>query len=270
MRIWVADGVEGLMLKTGGECRRIGPPGGALCAVGDRVYCAGEKRCVCVGKNTCQTLFDFALPPGVCALAAAGGSLCALSADADSVTAFSPDTGEILFCAPAGSYPRSLRSDPRGRCLAAACGAAGEILVLDGELRCLARCRVPGVAVDVCFLPRGLAALCAVEDGELSASLLRISVRGVVETLCVWPGVPSALCPLPDGGCLAGSYGEILRLRPDGRLAGRLPCPCPIRIKGTPGGPLICDPWQGRVLRPDGQTAYRGPDPEDALAEGPL
>lgn len=199
-------------------------------------------------------------------MAAAGGSVCALSSEADSVTAFAPDTGQILCCAPAGNYPRSLRADPGGRYLAAACGAAGEILILDGELRPLERYRVPGVAVDACFLHRGLAALCAVEDGDMRACLLRISPRGVTETVYAWAALPSALCAVP-GGYLAGSYGEILRLRPDGRLTGRMPSPCPVRIVGTPAGPLICDPWQGRVLLPNGQTAYRGIDPADALAE---
>lgn len=265
MRIWVADGEKGLMCVSGGACRRVGPPGRALCAAGGRVYCAGESRCACVQRSTGGFLFDFAVPPGVCAMAAAGNSLCVLSADADSVTAFSPDAGSILFCAPAGNYPRSLRADPGGRYLAAACGAAGEIRVLDGELRLLARYRVPGVAVDACFLPRGLAALCAVEDGEVSARLIRISPRGVMETVYAWPAVPCALCAGP-GGYWAGGFGEILRLRPDGRLTGRLPCPCPVRIAGTHDGPLICDPWQGRVFLPDGRTVYRGPDPADALA----
>ena len=265
MRIWVADGERGLIGVQGAECRLLGAPGRALCALGGRIYCAGRETCACYEAATGRLLFDFSLPPGVCALAAAGDSVCALSADADSVTAFSGEAGMIRFCAPAGNYPRSLRASPGGRLLAVAGGAAGEALVMDAQLRCLARYRLPGAVIDVCFLPRGMGALCAVGDGELSARLLRISPRGVTEELCACPLVPSSLCALPDGRWLVGCHGEAALLRPDGRVMLRLPCPYPARMALARSEPLICDPCQGRVFFLSGRTAYRGASPEDAL-----
>ena len=112
MQIWVADGERGLMRGQHGIYRRVGAPGRALCAAAGKIFCAGEKRCVCYDRETAEPLFDFAVPPEVCALAAMGDSVYALSADADSVTAFSADTGEARFCAPAGNYPRALRASP--------------------------------------------------------------------------------------------------------------------------------------------------------------
>lgn len=266
MQIWVADGERGLMLGQNGKYRRVGAPGRALCAAAGRIYCAGEKRCVCYDRATAALLFDFSVPPGVCDLAAMGDCVYALSADADSVTSFRADTGEACFCAPAGNYPRALRVSPRGNCLAVAGGAAGEILLLDGCLRLAARHRVPGTAVDVCFLPRGMAALCAVGDGELSAHLMRISPRGVLEEAFAAPLVPSALCALGAGRCLVGCHGEVAAVRGDGRVAFRLPCPYPARLCAGSGEALIVDPWQGTVLRLTGERVYQGGEPMNVLA----
>lgn len=266
MQIWVADGERGLMRGQHGIYRRVGAPGRALCAAAGKIYCAGEKRCVCYDRETAEPLFDFAVPPEVCALAAMGDGVYALSADADSVTAFSADTGEARFCAPAGNYPRALRASPRGNCLAVAGGAAGEILLLDGCLRPVGRHRVPGTAVDVCFLPRGMAALCAVGDGELSARLMRISPRGVAEEWFAASWVPCALCPLESGRCLVGGHGGVTAVRGDGRAAFRLPCPYPAKLDAGRGAPLIVDPWQGAVFCLTGERIYQGGEPLDVLA----
>ena len=65
-----------------------------------------------------EALFDFPVPPGVCALRLFRGMICALSTEADSVSAYDPDTGQMLYAAPAGTYPRDLCAG--GRWLAAA------------------------------------------------------------------------------------------------------------------------------------------------------
>lgn len=266
MRLWVADGERGLMRTEGGICRRVGPGGGALCAGWGRVYCAGEKRCVCYDRETGDALFDTAIPGGVCALALLGDWVCALSSDADSVTAFSALNGDVLFSAPAGMYPRGLCVSRQGRYLAVAGGAAGCVLLLDGGLNRLREYRLPGTVCGVCFLHRGLAALCAVERGEITARLMRVSFRGVTEEMASIPLVPSCLCGLPGGGCAAGCMGETRFFLPNKKTALRQCCPCPLCIQSSKWGPLICDGCLGTVSLPDGRVLYRGKTPQGAVA----
>ena len=106
VKMWVADAQMGLMLVTENGCRKIGPPGCALCARKGKIYCAGTGRCGCYDWKTEEMCFDFPLPGGVCALGLAGDKICALSSDADSISAFDGERGELLFSAPAGVYPR--------------------------------------------------------------------------------------------------------------------------------------------------------------------
>lgn len=265
MKTWVADAQRGLKLLEGNVCRHLGPPGCALCAGNGRIYCAGEARCGCFDRRTGNALFDFPLPGGVCALGAAGDKICALSSDADSISAFRAQNGELLFSAPAGVYPRDFSVSPCGRYLAVAGGAAGEILLYDDMLQCRLRCRIAGIACGVAFLPRALAALCAVGEGELSARLMLISPRGVAEEAFFCPLPPCALCALPGGQCLIGCHGAVYCLRPDGKIVPRLSCAYPARIRPGRGSALICDSWQGEILLPDGSCLYRGGEPADAL-----
>lgn len=265
MKIWVADGTRGLMRQSGGEWRRVGPPGNTVCPWGRQIYCSGQTRCVCLDQESGAERFDFPVPTGVCALAPLGRMICALSADADSLSAFCPHTGELLFSSPAGSYPRDLCVSPCGRYVAVAGGAAGEILLFDETLSCIQRRRVPGVACAVCFLPRALAALCAVGDGELSSRLLLISPRGVAEEAFACPDAPCALCALPGGQCLMGCHGTIFCFRADGKLFYRRPCAYPARIRPWQSSALICDAWQGVVKRLGGPVVYEGVEPLDVV-----
>lgn len=263
MPIWIADGEKGLMRADSGTCRLAGAPGAALCALDGTLFCAGRDLCLAYDSSG-QVLLEAPLPPGVCALAAFGNRICALSSEADSVIVFSGRTGAPLWAAPCGVCPRDLCVSPCGQYLAVAGGAAGEVLLLDTQLRCQAVFRVPGAACAVCFLPRGLAALCAVEDRELSARLFRVTPRGVTEEIFLFPAIPCALCALPDGGCLVGCHGQVTALRADGKVTRGLPCVYPARLRRSPKGPLICDSCGG-VYDLSGYCLYRGGEPLDAL-----
>ncbi len=261
--IFAADREAGLFRLDGG---RMGPGGQAVCAGFGRVYCAGPGECRCYSAGTGEMLGVFPVPTGVCAMACLGGMVYALSSDSDSVSAFHPETGQLLIAAPAGMYPRALCKSPCGRYLAVAGGAAGEILIFDGQLRPVGRRRVPGTACGVCFLPRGLCALCAVGDGEISSRLYCISPRGNVEERFAHPAPPCALCALPGGGCLVGCHGEIVCLRPDGKISFRLPCAYPAKFLQTGRETLLCDAWQGTVRTLNGRTLYQGREPCDLCA----
>lgn len=265
MALWVADGKRGVIRLGAGETKTLGPPGEALCVLNGRLFCAGCARCVCRGIRDGKALLDFPLPGGVCALCPLGGMVCALSSEADSLSAFSPETGQLLFTAPAGVYPRDLCLSPCGRYAAVAGGAAGEVLIFDGGLHCVRRHRLPGAPCAVCFLPRALAALCAVGDGELSARLMLISPRGVVEEVFACPQVPCSLCALSGGRYLVGCHGAVYHFRGDGQLTGRTPCAYPCRMRPLRQGGMICDACSGSVLSADGQPMYQGEEPWDAV-----
>ena len=264
MQLWAADGERGLMRAEDGFISRLGPPCGALCAGGGRIFCAEQHRCVCREQETGDALFDLPLPTGVCAMAVWDGTVCALSSDADSVTAFSALTGELKCCAPAGMYPRDLCVSRQGRFLAVAGGASGSVLLLDRDLRPLREYRLPGAVCGVCCLRRSLLALCAVERGEIETRLMRVSLRGAAEEVFASPLVPSCLCALPGNGCAVGCMGQVMVLSPRYKLLHVLPFPCPVRIRPTRLGPLICDPCRGEAALAGGPVLYRGQSPQDA------
>ena len=265
MRLWAADGEQGLMRAEAGSLCRLGPPCGALCFGWGRIFCAEQHRCVCRGQETGDVLFDLPLPTGVCAMTVWENQVCALSADADSVTAFSALTGELLCCAPAGMYPRDLCVSRQGRFLAVAGGASGSVLLLDRQLRPLREYRLPGTVCGVCCLRRSLLALCAVERTEIETRLLHVSLRGAAEEVFSSPLMPSCLCSLPGNGCAVGCMGQVMLLSSHYKPVRVLSCPCPVRVRPTRRGLLICDPCRGEAALADGQTLYRGPSPQDAV-----
>lgn len=262
MALWVADGALGLFRD--GEAL-WGQPCFALCRERHYCYAAGQQRCCCLHRTTGRPLFDFPLPGGVCAMACFGGHLCALSTEADCLCAFHPSNGRLCLSAPAGNYPRHFAISPCGRYAAIAGGAAGEVLLMDGQLQCLRTFRVPGAAVGLGFLPRGMAVLCAVGDEEISTRLYSISLRGVTEEIFSCPQPPCFLCPLPGGRLWIGCHGGIWQLH-NGRPVGRIPCVCPGRIRSTECGPLFADSWQGTVQNEKGCVLYQGREPADFLA----
>lgn len=266
MGLWVADAEKGLMLLDENGCRRVGPPGEALCRAGEKIWCAGAGHCHCYAEQTGECCCEMALPTGICAMAAMKNQVYALSSDADSVTAFSADTGEIRCCTPAGVYPRDLCAHPGEKLLLAAGGASGEMLLFDADLNKLKTYRLPGTVCGACFLSRGLAALCAVERGEtLAARLYAVSYRGVTEEIFSSPLVPNFLCGLPDGGFLLGCCGEIVRFRANKKAALRQPFSCPLRLRAARGSMLLCEAGEGVFLLPARRRVYQGPNALDAL-----
>ena len=266
MQVWAADGRAGLLRAADGEVRRVGEMGTALCCAAGRVYCAGGGRCAVYDARSARPCFSFAVPGGVCALRGFGGLICALSGDADSVTAYSPRTGDIVFTAPAGIWPRGMAISPDGRRLAVAGGAAGEALVLDETLRLVRRFPVAGTAVDVGFSRKGLLALCAVGEEQTGGRLVRLGPGGEAVELLSFPHAPAALCVLPAGPWVVGGDGQLFGLTAAGKLRFRRPCGDPAAIRPCPRGALICDSLRGEVRLLSGRVLLRGPDLRDALA----
>lgn len=107
-----------------------GPLTGVDCALeGPRLACAGSA-CVCVGGNreclclTCHGLREISRMPAAPGLAALCLSPCGryvyqLSSEADSVHTRLTATGDLIFAAPVGVFPRAMCLDASGRLLLA-------------------------------------------------------------------------------------------------------------------------------------------------------
>lgn len=260
MALWIADGRLGLHTKG----RPVLPvPCYGLCTCGRQLFAAFDRHGCCICPYTADAMFDFSLPPGVCALTPFGPYVCALSRDADCLWVFSPKDGAPCLSIPAGSYPGDLCISPCGRFMAIAGSAAGEVIVLDQSLHCIRRQRVAGNAAGICFSSGRLHVLCAVGDENISSRLIGITPRGVTEECCCLPSPPCALCALPDGGLMMGCHGGVWLMNPQGQLRGKIPASLPVRIRAHRGGALIADSGTGTLMTHQGKVLWRGAEPMD-------
>lgn len=215
-----------------------GPLTGVDCALeGPRLTCAGSA-CVCVGGNreclclTCHGLREISRMPAAPGLAALCLSPCGryvyqLSSEADSVHTRLTATGDLIFAAPVGVFPRAMCLDASGRLLLAAGGAVDEAYLLTAPE--LVRERIihtqsPCFAAG--FWRGGLLLVCAVEGEDIHTAVYTLAPgtprpRKLIDL----PGQPGGLCVCPDGvGALISTRDGLMKLDiPQGRLLWNLP-----------------------------------------------
>lgn len=141
--------------------------------------------------------------PGVCAaaLSPSGRFLYQLSAEADCVHTRCTATGELLYAAPAGVFPRTMKPDTEGARLLVAGGAVNEAYIFAApELRreATVTTRHPCFAAD--FYGQGMVLVCAME-GEAIQTAVYVLATGKLRPRKVaeLPGDPCGLCVCPDG-----------------------------------------------------------------------
>lgn len=215
-----------------------GPLTGVDCALeGPRLTCAGSA-CVCVGGNreclclTCHGLREISRMPAAPGLAALCLSPCGryvyqLSSEADSVHTRLTATGDLIFAAPVGVFPRAMCLDASGRLLLAAGGAVDEAylltapeLVRERTIHTQSPCFAAG------FWRGGLLLVCAVEGEDIHTAVYTLAPgtprpRKLIDL----PGQPGGLCVCPDGvGALISTRDGLMKLNiPQGRLLWNLP-----------------------------------------------
>ena len=215
-----------------------GPLTGVDCALeGPRLTCAGSA-CVCVGGNreclclTCHGLREISRIPAAPGLAALCLSPCGryvyqLSSEADSVHTRLTATGDLIFAAPVGVFPRAMCLDASGRLLLAAGGAVDEAylltapeLVRERTIHTQSPCFAAG------FWRGGLLLVCAVEGEDIHTAVYTLAPgtprpRKLIDL----PGQPGGLCVCPDGvGALISTRDGLMKLDiPQGRLLWNLP-----------------------------------------------
>ena len=215
-----------------------GPLTGEDCVLeGPRLTCAGSA-CVCVGGNreclclTCHGLREISRMPAAPGLAALCLSPCGryvyqLSSEADSVHTRLTATGDLIFAAPVGVFPRAMCLDASGRLLLAAGGAVDEAylltapeLVRERTIHTQSPCFAAG------FWRGGLLLVCAVEGEDIHTAVYTLAPgtprpRKLIDL----PGQPGGLCVCPDGvGALISTRDGLMKLDiPQGRLLWNLP-----------------------------------------------
>ena len=215
-----------------------GPLTGVDCALeGPRLTCAGSA-CVCVGGNreclclTCHGRREISRMPAAPGLAALCLSPCGryvyqLSSEADSVHTRLTATGDLIFAAPVGVFPRAMCLDASGRLLLAAGGAVDEAylltapeLVRERTIHTQSPCFAAG------FWRGGLLLVCAVEGEDIHTAVYTLAPgtprpRKLIDL----PGQPGGLCVCPDGvGALISTRDGLMKLDiPQGRLLWNLP-----------------------------------------------
>lgn len=215
-----------------------GPLTGVDCALeGPRLACAGSA-CVCVGGNreclclTCHGLREISRMPAAPGLAALCLSPCEryvyqLSSEADSVHTRLTATGDLIFAAPVGVFPRAMCLDASGRLLLAAGGAVDEAylltapeLVRERTIHTQSPCFAAG------FWRGGLLLVCAVEGEDIHTAVYTLAPGTLrPRKLIDLPGQPGGLCVCPDGvGALISTRDGLMKLDiPQGRLLWNLP-----------------------------------------------
>ena len=234
MSLIIADARLGVWKATD----ESGPLTGVDCALeGPRLACAGSA-CVCVGGNreclclTCHGLREISRMPAAPGLAALCLSPCGryvyqLSSEADSVHTRLTATGDLIFAAPVGVFPRAMCLDASGRLLLAAGGAVDEAylltapeLVRERTIHTQSPCFAAG------FWRGGLLLVCAVEGEDIHTAVYTLAPgtprpRKLIDL----PGQPGGLCVCPDGvGALISTRDGLMKLDiPQGRLLWNLP-----------------------------------------------
>ncbi|MEG1676778.1 MAG: hypothetical protein RR379_03850 [Clostridia bacterium] len=165
--------------------------------------CRQALDCLCLSRANHRELCRMPAMPALSALCPSPCEryLYQLSSEADCVHTRRMATGELLFAAPTGVFPRMMRLHPSGRALLVAGGAVNEAYLLRApELsrEGVIELKSPCFAAD--FWSGGLILVCASEREDIQTVVYTLAPHAVrPHELIELPGQPGALCVCPDG-----------------------------------------------------------------------
>ncbi len=275
MSLLIADSRRGVWeAPDGGEpLRAVCPEGAAACMPCVNAVCAAlcasaARECLCFSRRGWREIIRMPAAPGPSALCLSpcGRYVYQLSAEADCVHTRSLGTGELLFAAPTGVFPRTMRMDAAGRHLLVAGGAVNEAYVLSApELlrEATIHTRSPCFAAD--YWQGGLLLVCAAEGEDIHTAVYTLSPGKVRPQLVIeLPGQPGGLCVCPDGqSALISTRDGLMKLDiPQAALQWNLPewplctglcCRGALAlVSGTLNGQVCLlshlKPWQRRIV----------------------
>jgi len=201
--------------------------------------CLQSRECLCVDRKGWEPRCLMPCVPGVCDMrfSLCGQYLYQLSSEADTIHTRCAATGELLYAAPAGVFPRCMKMHASGKLLLCAGGAVNEAVLMNApELTAVRIIETghPCFAAD--FYKDGLVLVCAAEGHDIQTIVYVLSARDVRprEVLSA-PGAPGGLCVCPDGRCaLLSTWNGLMKLnlltgavlwnRPEWALCMRIEC----------------------------------------------
>ena len=202
------------------------------------VCCLKTRECLCFDARG-SLISRMPAVPGVCqtALSPCGRFLYQLSSEADCIHTRCTASGELLWAAPMGVFPRMMKSSPDGAHLLAAGGALDEAYVFtapDLQKEHTIHTRHPCFLAD--FTHQGMVLVCATGGEDIHTAVYRLhSGKLRPRKLMELPGEPCALCMCPDGVHALLSTGDgvmkmntetglLLWNRPEWAYAMRIDC----------------------------------------------
>ena len=216
--------------------------------------CARSRECLCLTQRNLQVVSSMPAVPGISAMlfSPCERYLFQLSSEADCIHTRCTATGELLYAAPAGVFPRSLRMDGEGKALLVSGGAENEARLLtmpDLRTERVISTRHACAAAD--FWRGGLVLVCAAEGEDIRTKVYtlahgKLKPRNIVEL----PGAPGALCVCPDEehALLSTRDGFFKVELATGKLCWNQPqWAMSLKIEATGGMALVSDTLDGSV-----------------------
>ncbi|HIS41548.1 MAG TPA: hypothetical protein IAC11_01535 [Candidatus Limiplasma pullicola] len=199
------------------------------CAGSACVCVGGSRECLCLTSHGLREISRMPAAPGLAAmcLSPCGRYVYQLSSEADSIHTRLTATGELIFAAPVGVFPRAMCLDASGRLLLAAGGAVDEAYLLSApELMRERTIHTQSPCFAAGFWRGGLLLVCAAEGEDIHTAVYTLAPGTPrPHKLIDLPGQPGGLCVCPDGvGALISTRDGLMKLDiPQGRLLWNLP-----------------------------------------------
>lgn len=172
--------------------------------------CAQTRECVCLRRRDYAIISRMPCVPGVTELrfSPCGRYLYQLSAEADCIHTRATATGELLFAAPAGVFPRMM-SLQGGRMLVAG-GAVGEACLYSlPELFKIRTIETRHPCFAAAQWKEGLVLVCAAEGEDIHTVVYTLPPRALrPRKLVELPGMPGTICICPDSEHALMSTGD--------------------------------------------------------------
>lgn len=271
MRLLMCEPASGVWEMTDPENRAEQLPAAlpwpcmpCACAGCVAVCCQQTRQCVCMDRHTHRLISRMPAPPGVSGMlfSPCGRWLYQLSSEADCIHTRLTATGELLFAAPCGVFPRCLKLDAAGKHLLAAGGAAAEARVLDAPALTAVQTvdtRHPCFAAD--FWQDGLVLVCAVEGEDIHTAVYTLdSGKAKPRKRLELPGMPGSVCVCPDRkhALLSTTDGLMKMNLADGRIVwNRTEWALCMRMQCKDGLILLSDTLSGCAALIDEQQPWR-------------
>lgn len=240
------------------------------------VCCAQTGECMLLRQRGWEVVSRMPAAAGIAEviLSPCGRYVYQLGSDVDAVHTLCAATGELMYAAPVGVFPRSMRLSADGKSLLAAGGAAAEALLLDApSLACQRVIHTRHPCFDADFWQEGLVLVCAAEGNDIHTAVYTLPARVLrPRKLTELPGQPGGACVCPDGKHLLLSTpdglmklsletGKILWNRTEWPLCMRVECRGKLALISDTlcGRACLLDhehPWNQRILGLGAQACF--------------